>query len=278
MVDEAIGIVAGGGELPRAIAIRARNEGRAVFVLALRETTGDWVRDFPHTWLSMGQIGKTLAQLRNNACREVVLAGYVSRPNFLKLHYDAKGLSWLLHVLWAMRKGDNTLLEAMVGLFEREGLIVKSVADVAPWLQIPTGPLGRVNPLPEDEADIAVAMSAARRQGARDVGQAAIVREGKLLAVEGADGTDAMLNRLLNLPLSEQGTRGRGVLAKALKPIQDRKTDLPTIGVATVEKVAAAGLAGIAVEAHTALVLDRAAVARAADAHGVFVTGTARAT
>ena len=273
MAGSALGIVAGGGELPRAIAISAREQGRTVFVLALRDLTGQWVNDFPHAWLSMGQIGKSLSLLRNNCCNEVVFAGYVSRPKFLKLRYDLKGLSWLFPVLWAMRGGDNTLLEAMVGLFEREGLTVKSVAEVAPLLQIPAGPLGQVKPNAEAQADIALALAIARQQGMRDLGQAVIASDGKILGIEGADGTDAMLLKLRNCVKLDNGARGRGVLVKALKPMQDRKTDLPTIGLATVENVAAAGLAGIAIEAHTALVLDRTAVAKAADAHGIFVVG-----
>lgn len=275
MRGRGLGIIAGGGELPRAIAISAREQGRAVFVLALQGMTGDWVAGFPHAWLSLGQIGKTITLLHDNACAEVVLAGYVSRPDFLRLRYDSKGLSWLIPVLWAMRGGDNTLLDAMVKLFEREGLKVKSVADVAPLLQIPAGPLGRISPSRDDEVDIAVAMTAARKHGARDVGQAVIVCGGTIVAIEESDGTDAMLGRVRSRATAERGASGRGVLAKALKPMQDRKTDLPTIGVATVEHVAAAGLAGIAVEANTALVLDRVAVAESADAHGVFVVGVA---
>jgi DUF1009 family protein len=221
----------------------------------------------------MGQIGKTLALLRINACEEVVLAGYVARPDFLKLRYDLKGLSWLFPVVWAMRGGDNTLLDAMVSLFEREGLTVKGVAEIAPLLQIPVGPLGHVNPTPQDASDITIALSAAREHGAHDVGQAVVVREGKIVAMERSDGTDAMLFRLRARAMARENSGRRGVLVKALKPMQDRKTDLPTIGAATVEHVAAAGLAGIAVEAHTALVLDRAAVAKSADALGIFVVG-----
>ena len=262
----ALGIIAGGGELPRAIAQSAREQGREVFVVAL-ELAGDWTEDFPHDRSSMGMVGKTLALLHAHDCKDVVFAGYVARPNFLKLRYDLKGLAWIPQVLWGMRKGDNTLLDAMVVLFEREGLVIKGVADVAPWLQVGEGALGRIAPTPQDERDIAVAMTAAHDQGARDLGQAVVVRDGKVIAIEGKDGTDAMLARLGTLP------PGRGVLAKALKPMQDRRSDLPTIGVATVENAAAIGLAGIAVEAHTALVLGRAAVAEAADALGLFVVG-----
>ncbi len=259
-----LGIIAGGGELPRAIADSARAQGRDVFVVAL-ERAGDWTGDYPHDRSSMGLVGKTLGLLRGHGCREVVFAGYVSRPNFFELRYDRKGLTWLPSVLWAMRKGDNTLLDAMVGLFEREGLRIIGVADIAPWLQVGEGPLGRVTPTGADAADIAVAVEAARAQGTRDIGQAVVVRDGRVIAIEDKGGTDAMLTRLGKLP------PGRGVLAKALKPIQDRKTDLPTIGVATVTNAAACGLAGIVIEAHTALVLGKQAVADAADAAGLFV-------
>jgi hypothetical protein len=264
----ALGIIAGGGDLPRAIAESAREQGRGVFVVAL-ERAGDWVKDFPHDRSSMGLVGRTLRLLHAHDCRDVVFAGYVSRPNFFRLRYDLKGLSWFPPVLWAMRKGDNTLLGAMVSLFEREGLHIIGVPDVAPWLQIGEGPLGRVAPQPADETDIALAIATARAQGTRDIGQAVVVRGGKVVAIEGNDGTDAMLGRLERLP------GARGVLAKALKPIQDRKTDLPTIGVATVKNAAACGLAGIAIEARTALVLGRQAVADAADAAGLFVVGVA---
>ncbi|MBS0471364.1 MAG: UDP-2,3-diacylglucosamine diphosphatase LpxI [Proteobacteria bacterium] len=260
-----LGIIAGGGELPRAIAESACANGREVFVVAL-EKSGGWTNAFPHDRSSMGLVGRTLKLLREHGCREMVFAGYVDRPNFFKLRYDLKGLSWFPPVLWAMRKGDNTLLDAMVGLFAREGITVLSIGDVAPWLQVPPGPLGRVEPTADDVADIAFAIATARMQGTRDVGQAVVVRDGKVLAVEDRDGTDAMLTRLGKLP------KGRGVLAKALKPMQNRKSDLPTIGVATVKNAAACGLAGIAIEAHTALVLDKPEVARTADALGLFVT------
>ncbi len=264
-----LGILAGGGDLPRAIAEAARAGGRAVFVVALDGSTGPWANDFPHAWGSMGQVGRTLSLLREHGCREMVFAGYVARPNFLKLRYDLKGLSWFPPVLWGMRKGDNTLLDVMVGLFEKEGIAIRGVAEVAPALQVAApGPLGKIHPTPDDETDIALAIAAARSQGARDVGQAVIVAAGKLLAMEKNSGTDAML-----AALPKQAHRG--VLAKALKPQQTRKTDLPTIGVVTVQKAAAAGLAGIAIEAHTALVLDRAAVIAAADALGLFVVAVA---
>jgi DUF1009 family protein len=111
--------------------------------------------------------------------------------------------------------------------------------------------------------------------GALDVGQGAVVCDGLALAVEAAEGTDAMLKRIADLRESLRGTaeKKRGALVKALKPTQDAKTDMPVVGVATVKNAAAAFLAGIAVEAGQALILDKRAVAAEADRLGLFVTG-----
>jgi DUF1009 family protein len=96
-----------------------------------------------------------------------------------------------------------------------------------------------------------------------------------VLALEAAEGTDAMLARVAALPMAVRGEAGarRGVLVKCAKPIQDRRIDLPTIGVDTLEAAAKAGLSGLAVEAGGALIVDRAAVVARADALGMFVVG-----
>jgi hypothetical protein len=123
--------------------------------------------------------------------------------------------------------------------------------------------------------DIARAMEAVIALGALDIGQGAVVCEGLVLAVEAAEGTDKMLERCAELPEPIRGTARsrRGVLVKLPKPKQEMRVDLPTIGVATVERAAAAGLAGIAIKAGAALILDEAAVIARADALGIFVAG-----
>ncbi|MBT4046145.1 MAG: LpxI family protein, partial [Rhodospirillaceae bacterium] len=123
----------------------------------------------------------------------------------------------------------------------------------------------------DDRADIARGMAVVAELGRLDIGQAAVVRDGYVLAVEAAEGTDAMLERCAQFRGAVRG----GVLVKRPKPDQERRVDLPTIGVPTVGAAAAAGLKGIAVEAGGALVTDRAAVAAAADKLGIFVCGIA---
>ena len=272
----ALGLIAGGGELPRAVAMAARNAGRAVFVVPLTgSVTEDWIKDFPHEFLSPGEPGRIIKALKGAGVAEVLLAGKVDRPKFQDLKLDAKGVLLLPKAIAAAKKGDDALLRFIVGICEDAGLTAISVAQAAPALVAEEGVLGAVVPDAEHRADIERAFKIVHALGALDVGQAAVVCEGLALSVEAAEGTDAMLLRIPGLRESLRGTadKKRGVLAKALKPLQDAKTDMPVVGVQTVKNAAAAFLAGIAVEAGAALILDKQAVAAEADRLGLFVVG-----
>ena len=271
-----LGLIAGGGELPRAVAHAVREAGRNVFVVPLvGSVTEDWVKDFPHEFLSPGEPGRIIKALNGAGAGEVLLCGRVDRPKFNEMKLDAKGILLLPKAIAAAKKGDDALLRFIVGICEDAGLEAISVAEAAPALVAAEGPLGRLAPDTENQADIERAMRIVHALGALDVGQGAIVCEGLALAVEAAEGTDAMLGRIADLRGSLRGTaeKKRGVLVKALKPTQDAKTDMPVVGVATVQNAAAAFLAGIAVEAGKALILDKRAVAAEADRLGLFVTG-----
>ena len=272
----ALGILAGGGNLPRAVAQSARQAGRAVFVVALRGSASeDWPGSFPHAWVSLGEIGKAIKALSDAGTREVLLAGKVDRPKFSELKLDAKGMMVLPRVVAAARKGDDALLRAMVDIFEREGFRAVSVAEAAPGLVCGEGELGKFVPEQGDKEDIETAFNIVRALGALDVGQAAVVCDGLALAVEAAEGTDQMIARVGTLREALRGTpqHRRGVLVKALKPTQDAKTDMPVIGVETVRNAAAVGLAGIALEAGKSLIVGKEAVAAEADRLGLFVAG-----
>ncbi len=273
----ALGIIAGGGRLPLAVARSAQEAGRAVFVVGLRGAADEALETFPHAWVSLGEVRKLLTLLRDRHCEDVLFAGRVARPRFADIKTDSKGLLLLPRIVAAARKGDDALLRAIADVLTEEGFRMVGIAEAAPGLLAGEGPLGRIQPDADHCADMDRAVTVVRRLGELDVGQAAIVCDGLVLAVEAAEGTDAMIDRVAQLPETIRGTpsRRRGVLVKALKPLQDGKTDLPVMGVATVKKAAAAGLAGIAVEAGRSLVVDRAAVIAAADASGLFVMGFA---
>jgi DUF1009 family protein len=239
--------------------------------------TGDWPNAFAHEFVSLGEPGRALKALSGAGATEVLLAGRVDRPKFNELKLDTKGVMILPRVVAAARKGDDALLRMLVEVFEKEGFRAVSVPDAAPGLVCGEGPLGRHAPNDDHRADIAAAFRIVRALGALDVGQAAAVCEGLALAVEAAEGTDQMIARIANLREALRGTplNRRGVLVKALKPTQDAKTDMPVIGVDTVRNAAAAGLAGIALEAGKSLVVGKRAVADEADRLGLFVTGIA---
>ena len=274
----ALGIIAGGGELPRAIAHSARAAGRDVFVLAINGMAGDWAREFPNEWLSLGEPGGAIKAFRAHNCSDITLAGRVQRPKFSELKLDMKGMLIAPRVIAAALKGDDALLRSLVDVFEREGFHIVGAAEAAPDLIAKEGVMGRVQPTPANEADIAQAFKIARAIGALDVGQAAIVCEGLALAVEAAEGTDAMIARVAQLPEHFRGSKSkpRGVLVKAPKPIQDGRTDLPVVGVETIRRAADVALAGVAVEAGGALFVDREAIVAEADKLGLFLTGVAR--
>jgi DUF1009 family protein len=271
-----LGLIAGGGELPRAVAEAAKAVGRDVFVVPLiGSVTEDWINAFPHEFFSPGEPGRIIKAMKAHGVQDVLLCGRVDRPKFNEMKLDAKGMLLLPKAIAAAKKGDDSLLRFIVGICEDGGLSAISVADAAPALVAQEGALGRRAPGAEHRADIEQALRIVHALGALDVGQAAVVCEGLALSVEAAEGTDAMLARIPNLRESLRGTadRKRGVLVKALKPTQDAKTDMPVVGVETVKKAHAAFLAGIAVEAGAALILDKAAVAAEADRLGLFVVG-----
>jgi DUF1009 family protein len=271
-----LGLIAGGGDLPRAVAESARADGRAVFIAAVTGSlTEAWVRDFPHEFISIGAPGQAFKSFRREGVTEVLLAGKVDRPDFSSLKVDMKGVLLLPRAIKAARQGDDALLRFVVTMFEEEGFRALGVAEAAPGLVCGVGDLGRLSPNADQRADLERAFAIVRALGALDVGQAAAVCEGLPLAVEAAEGTDRMIERIGTLREALRGTpqKKRGVLVKALKPNQDAKTDMPVIGVATVERAAAVGLAGIGLQAGGALIMDKALVAARADALGLFVTG-----
>jgi DUF1009 family protein len=278
MSEGALGIVTCGGELPIAIAEAVRARGRNVYLLAINgAASAADVEAFPHAWVSLGELGKAFRLLHDAGCTELTMAGNIARPTWDTIKPDGRGVLALAGVMKAALKGDDALLRHVMGLFEKEGFPIVGSADAAKELLAPAGVLGKVAPNEQAREDIALGFRAARTLGALDIGQACAVCDGLVLALEAAEGTDAMLARIVDLPANVRGAPGspRGVLVKAPKPNQDRRVDLPVIGVATVERVAAAGLAGIAIEAGASLIMNRRKVAEAADAAGIFVAGIA---
>jgi DUF1009 family protein len=235
------------------------------------------MEQFTHYWLTLVQAGRFLRYARKEGCRDVVFVGTAVRPPLRSLRVDWTTLRLLPRILRAYRGGDDHLLSNIAQAFEDQGFRVVGAHEVAPEILMPEGLMGSLAPSERDRADIVRALALLEATGPFDMGQAAVVAGNRVLGVEAAEGTDAMLARIADLRAAGRLATppGVGVLVKAPKPHQDRRFDLPTIGPRTVEEAARAGLAGIAVVAGAALIAEPLSVASAADKARIFVVGVA---
>ena len=274
--DGPLGIICGGGVAPAAVADVVVGSGRPVVMFPFRGLADPLqVERFPHEWIALGQFGRFKRLASRRGCRDFIWIGGLTRPRISQLRFDLETLPLLPALFRGFRGGDNHLLTTLGAFFERNGFRVLSVKDVAPQILAPVGVLTAQAPSDEDRADIDKGLELIATISRFDVGQAAIVARGHVLAVEGIEGTDGMLRHAADLRgkgriRSDERT---GVLVKMPKRGQDLRFDLPTIGPDTVAGVAAAGFGGIAVAAGQTIVVDIGRVIAEADRAGLFVVG-----
>lgn len=270
-----LGLIAGTGDLPVRVAETATASGQGVYILRLKGFIEPRLAGYEGIEVGFGEIGKQLRALREAGCEEVCFAGNVSRPDFSSLKLDLRGARLLPKVLAAAREGDDALLRTILSVFEAEGFRIRGAEEIAGGLRAPAGLIAGPAPDAAALADIARAFEVAREIGRLDIGQGCVVCDGLVLAVEAQEGTDAMLARCALLPAHLKGNSAtpRGVLAKCPKPQQDRKIDLPTLGMKTLEGVRAAGLAGATYQAGAALLMDLDAMRAYCEREGVFLYG-----
>lgn len=264
-----LGIIAGGGEFPGLVIAACRAQDRDFHVLALRGHADPLViGDAPADWIRLGEAGTGFKRLHQVGVTEVVMIGPVRRPTLKELAPDFRTTKFFAKVgLKAL--GDDGLLRAVAREFEEEGFRLIGVDDVLQDCLAPCGVVGKIQPDDQARADMERGFQVAKGLGQLDVGQSVVVQQGIVLGVEAIEGTDRLLRRCGELRRDGVG----GVLVKVCKPGQDRRLDLPTIGVNTIDEAAAAGLRGIAVEADKTLVLGIDRLRQRADQHGLFLIG-----
>lgn len=261
--------------MPLEVAAAAAKAGRDFVVLALRGQVGSEIERFPHEWLHVGEVGRLFKLLSKHECGELVITGHVRRPEVKNIRFDLGGMMNLPRILAMMMGGDNRLLSRMISFIEeRGGVRVVGPDEIAPGLVLGEVSVGRRKPSRQDVEDIAVGRDVLAALAPFDVGQGVVVDRGRVIAVEAAEGTDAMLARCAEMR-GEQVRQPSGVLVKAPKESQDLRIDLPTIGTGTVEAAAVARLRGIAAQAGATLVADLEDMAAAAARLRLFVTGFA---
>ncbi|MGE3928538.1 MAG: LpxI family protein [Hyphomonadaceae bacterium] len=270
-----LGIIAGGGELPVALAEHCAATGAPYFVARVTPFAEDALAAHPGAAHDLGAMGARIEALRQAGCDALVFVGQAPRPNLATLQLDPEGKAMAPALMAAGSRGDDALLRALLEAHAAAGFAIVGADEVMAALLAPPGVMGAHAPSDADRRDIALAAKVVAALGALDVGQAAVTCAGLTLGVEAQEGTDNLLRRVAELPSTVRGSKGarRGVLLKRPKTIQERRVDLPVVGVRTVESAAAAGLAGIAVEAGAALLVRREAIVEAANAAGLFVYG-----
>lgn len=263
-------LIAGRGLLPVLLAERLAADG-GLLVAELDGAPSD-LAAFSPLRFRVERLVPFFDELAARGVTRVVFAGAMQRPRLEPELFDARTATLVPQILAAIQSGDDTTLRAVIGLFEEFGFEVAGADQLAPDLVPPEGVIaGQVGDA--DRRDAARAAEIVAGLGALDLGQGAVVAQGLCLAVESLPGTDAMLDFVARhaARLRPDPEGGRGVLYKAPKPGQERRIDLPAIGPDTVAGARLAGLAGIAWEAGSVLLLDRAALVAAADEAGLFL-------
>ncbi|GAC1495192.1 MAG: UDP-2,3-diacylglucosamine diphosphatase LpxI [Bradyrhizobium sp.] len=275
-ISSPVGLIAAGGVMPFAVADSLAARGIHPVLFALKGACDPVaVARFRHHWISVGQFGRATKLFRAENCRDLVFIGTLVRPALAELRLDWGTLRVISRLLTAFRGGDDHLLSGIGRILEQDGFRMVGIKDVAPDLLMPEGCLTRVAPDPNAAADIAKGRDVLSALSPFDIGQAAVVIDSHVVAVEDIEGTDGLLARVARLRGEGRirARRGHGVLVKAPKSGQDLRFDLPTIGPRTIEGAAAAGLGGVAIVAGNTIVVEPQAMIDAADAAGLFVTG-----
>ena len=263
-----LAILCGGGGFPLEVARAAQAGGRPPFLVGVVGSSDPAIEAFAHVWVHMGQVGKMFAALKERATADIAIVGAMTRPEFADLRLDWGALKRAPDLAQLFRGGDNRLLVGIAGIFEREGLRVVGAHEIAPQLLAPMGPIGARAVSREAEADARSGAAVLAALSPFDAGQGVVVANGRVIAIEAAEGTDAMLARVAELRalrrLRFQGAAGVFVKARQARsgpasrharrgPEDDRG------------RRARAQLQGVALAAGQVLIADRQAVSRAAD-------------
>lgn len=266
-------VIAGNGVLPIAVAEVLEKHGQSPFLVLLRDEADSALCRYEHCELSVAELARLFKILKAAKVCNIVLAGGVKkRPLLRELRLDWKTFLSLPNLIRALRGGDDALLKAVIRVIEGYGFRVIGAHEIVPDLLAPLEfNLTLRRATRKEKKDIFLAVEAAKLLGQLDIGQAAAVVNGRVIALEGAEGTDNMLRRVYEMRKKGRIPPKGGVLVKCAKPQQDHRVDLPSIGPATIMNVAKSGLSGIAVEANKSLILSMKTTIEKANKYSLFI-------
>jgi len=260
-----LGLIAGNGTFPIEFAENARARGLSLIAVAIRGEADPRLEALSErcTWVRLGQLGKMISTLKKSGVKQAAFVGGVTRVNFVDgFKIDWRGLSMLARL---RSFNDDAMLRGIMRELERDGIEVIASSLLLEKSVAHKGILTRRALTVEELENARLGWQAARAIGSMDIGQAVVVRNKTIIAVEAVEGTDATLQRAGNV-------RGKdGVLVKLAKEIQDLRIDLPTIGMKTIERMQECRISAVVLEAEKSLILEPQEVLRRADGCGISI-------
>jgi len=217
--------------------------------------------------VSIGQFGKIIRILKKNNCKKVLFAGTVKKPNFSKLKLDLKGLYYIPRIIKSSKLGDAAILKEIIKILKQEKIITVSSLIFNPELTLKKGNYSKIRPNEDDEADIKKAIITLNKLSKYNFSQGTVVRNKKIVAIEGRDGTEKMLRKCKGIKF-----RNKGVLVKFPKRKQDLRIDLPTVGLKTLKQCKSIGLKGIVLKSKKNVFLERKKCINYANKSKMFIT------
>ena len=264
--DKKIALVAGALDLPFFTRDALRRAGWDVFVVGLKNFVDPRLE--PDMVIRLGGAGRAIRAARRRGIKKLTFVGALGHPDLSDLRPDLWTFMTLLKIMKHQR-GYDSMAVALNKVLEKQGFEIVAAQDLAPELTFETaGPQTRAKPSATDKRNIERAIEVSHTIGAADIG-ASVVVDNQVIAVEAAEGTARMLERVVDMRQNKR--KPSGVFAKMTKPNQDLRIDIPAIGVDTVNAVAAAHLRGIVVNTRTCFVVNKPAVIQQANKLGIFI-------
>ena len=260
-----IGLIFGETNFP--IQILQRIKKRHLKYLIIDLTKRRKFKDDKHSHIvSIGQLGKIIKILKENKCQRVLFAGKVKKPDFSKLKLDFKGIYYIPRIIRSSKLGDAAILKEIIKILKQEKIGTISSLTFNPELTLKKGSYTKTKPNREDKIDIKNAITTLNRLGKYNFSQGAVVRNRKVVAIEGKGGTQKMIKRC-----KSKKYRNKGVLVKFPKKKQDLRIDLPTVGLKTLTQCKSAGLKGIVLKSKKNVFLERKKCISFANKNKMFI-------
>jgi len=259
-----IGLIFGETNFPIQILKKIKKKNLKYLIIDL--TKGKFKKDKHSYNVSIGQFGRVIKILKENNCKKVLFAGKVKKPNFSKLRLDLKGIYYISRIIRSSRLGDAAILKEIIKILKRERISTISSLTFNSELTLKKGNYTRTKPNKEDKIDIKKAITTLNRLGRYNFSQGAVVRNRKVVTIEGKSGTEKMLKKC-----KSKKFRDKGVLVKFPKKKQDPRIDLPTIGLKTLTQCKAAGLKGIVLKSKRNVFLERKKCISFANKNKMFI-------